>query len=632
MGSSVIDTLVKGTADGQFVCVDAQPLLHGCVRSARERDGWVRPWRFSSEQVRTMGSCLAWHPGLFRQMARTTAGVTMELETDSTELALEVLLDGEPSGTRAVLDPIRGEDDDALDGISVDVDGRHLPCSMPTESESVLRFSLDDPEEAPLPGLVMLPGLGETHHVRIWLPALRGCAVRRVWGNGTFVQPVDQRSQLLVIGDSIAQGFVTGDPATAWPHLLADSFGFDIVNQGLGGQVFQTGTLLGLASLVDPVAVVIALGENYRYEPCRARPTARDVRNYFVEVARIWPEVPTFVCTPLWHDEDASPSHAMSCWERVPSMIAANVSVHDEMMLVDGLRLLDHDSSLLADGYEHPSELGSRQVARRLQVLMGSTMQDPTQLRAHAAELLDGAPRAAFPLVETIRRGIGQVRYADEGCVLLDVDGSQSLLYAPDHELGEAVLALFVDTPMVALLGPGLRDAASRVAGLTGHLPCHVAIYRRRARLHLPVGKDARVLDETFFDVVRDHCDHNVFLSDEQLKSSLGRGDFLGAFVDDELVGFIGERPDGSFGLLTVFEGHRREGWARTLESAKINQMLDRGQTPWCEVFPDNEASLSLQRALGLAICDPGDLCFAFAPHAGEGDFSSDAKDTMRLD
>ncbi|MBQ9007401.1 MAG: GNAT family N-acetyltransferase [Atopobiaceae bacterium] len=629
MDSSVIDMLVKGTAEGQFVCVDVEELLHGCVRCVEERNGWVRPWRFSSEQVRTMGSCLAWHPGLFRQMARTTAGVTLELTTDSTELAIEVLLDGEPSCTRSVLDPIRGAGDDPLDGISADVDGRHIPASMPDEAESVVQLSLDDPDQAPLPGLVMLPGLGDVHHVRVWLPALRGCAVRRVWGNGTFVTPVDQRSQLLVIGDSIAQGFVTGDPATAWPNLLADSFDLDVVNQGLGGQVFQTGTLLGLASLVDPVAVVVALGENYRYEPCRARPTARDVRNYFVEVARIWPEVPTFVCTPLWHDEASYPSHAMSCWERVPSMIAANVSAHDEMMLVDGQRLLDHRPDLLADGYEHPNERGSRQVAQRMEVLMRSTMQDPSQLRPLATELLQDAPRAAFPLVDALRRDIGRVVFAEDGCVLLDVDGALSLLYATDREMGEAVLALYADTPVVGLLGDAVDEAAVRMAGFVNTTACHVAVYRRRARLRLPVGKEARVLDETFFAAIRQHYSYNDLLPDDLLMASLRRGDFFGAFVDDELVGFIGEHPEGAFGILEVFEGHRREGWARTLESAKINQMLERGQTPWCEVFPDNEASLALQRALGLADYPADDLRFAFAPLGGGDGFVSDEEDKM---
>ncbi|MDO5709962.1 MAG: hypothetical protein Q4G41_07575, partial [Coriobacteriales bacterium] len=65
MPSNTIETLERGTEEGQFVCVNAQDLLHGHVRISQENGGWRRPWRFSSNQVRSMGSCVAWHPGLF---------------------------------------------------------------------------------------------------------------------------------------------------------------------------------------------------------------------------------------------------------------------------------------------------------------------------------------------------------------------------------------------------------------------------------------------------------------------------------------------------------------------------------------------------------------------------------------
>ena len=86
-----------------LVSADASTLLHGAIRLVREADGWVRPWRFSEEQMRALGSCQAWHPGLFRQMARTTAGVCIEFDTDSSEVAVEVSLDEEPPATRSVL-------------------------------------------------------------------------------------------------------------------------------------------------------------------------------------------------------------------------------------------------------------------------------------------------------------------------------------------------------------------------------------------------------------------------------------------------------------------------------------------------------------------------------------------------
>lgn len=590
-------------AAGLLSSAQAALLLHGCVRAAGEREGWCRPWRFSEEQVRTMGSCQAWHPGLFRQMARTTAGVTLEFVTDATEVAVEVLLDAEPTGTRSVLEGVRRGADLPLDGISADVDDRHLGSVMPDEwPEGAVAFSLEDPGRAAEPGLVQLPGLGDEHRVRIWLPALRGCAVRRVWGNGTRIDPVPARGQLLVLGDSIAQGFVTGDPATSWPARLARDLDLDLVNQGLGGQVFQPGTLLGLAHLLDLRMAVVALGENYRYELCRPRPTARDVRTYLLEVARLWPDLPTYVLTPLWHDEEASPSHAMSCWELVPTMIAANVAVHDEMALVDGLGLMDHEARLLADGYGHPTAKGAAQISRRLQVVMGSRQGSAQDRRARALGLLEGAPRGVFPLEEALRRGIGEVVFAQDGAVLLDDGDGQCILFATDAQRAADVAATLVGGPVIMCLAPKVEEAVARAFGASRVVRFHACVYGRTERLAVDPGLDIRPLDESFYGAILSQYEHPEFLSEEYLRSALRGGSFLGGFEGDELVGFVGEHAVGSIGMLEVFEGHRRGGWGTALESAKVNQQLSRGQVPWCEVYPSNAASLALQHRLGFTV------------------------------
>lgn len=370
------DSLTYEQVQGLTISAPAAGLLHGAVRVLERDRHWMRPARFAEEQLRAFGSCQAWHPGLFRQMARSTAGVCVELETDARRLALEVRVDPEPKGTRAVLAYVdRGEAGNPgqsipHDGVSVYVDGRFVWWGMPNERDELLVVELPAGPEDEALGLQPLPGLAPTRHVRLWLPALRGCEVRDVRCDGSFLRPVAHRRQLLVLGDSIAQGFVSGDPACAWPSLLAARQGLDLVNQGLGGQVFQPGSLFGLPGLVDPVRIVVAYGANYRYEPCIARRVSPEIRAYLNEVARLWPQVPTHVLTPLWHNEGLLPSHRLSCHEQVPGLIAAHAAAHDNMTLVDGLELLEHDPNLLADGYEHPNARGCRQVAMRLNTVM----------------------------------------------------------------------------------------------------------------------------------------------------------------------------------------------------------------------------------------------------------------------
>ena len=368
-----LERIAREAERAVLACAPAAGLLHGEVNVIEQDFRWVRPLRFCDDQLRALGSCQAWHPGLFRQMARTTAGISIEFETDGDNVALELRVDGEPKGTREVLEVMdRSQQDGALphDGVSASVDKRQLGCQMPERDQTIVAWQLSgfDPEDAM--GLQHLPGMARTRHVRIWLPALRGCMVRDVISDGSFVRPVPHRQNLLVLGDSIAQGFVSGDPSSSWPSLLAQRLGLGLVNQGIGGQVFQPGSLFGLAGIIDPARIVVAFGANYRYEPCMARRVSLDIRSYLGEVSRLWPDVPTHVLTPIWHNEEAWPSHGMSCYKQVPDLIAAQVAVHEQMVLVDGLELLDHDAKYFADGYEHPNEAGCKQIANRINAVM----------------------------------------------------------------------------------------------------------------------------------------------------------------------------------------------------------------------------------------------------------------------
>ena len=198
--------------------------------------------------------------------------------------------------------------------------------------------------------------------VRLWLPCLAGCRLGAVLGDGTFAEPVACPPDLLVLGDSIAQGFTSLDPAISWPALLADSLGLGLVNQGVGGQVFQPGTLVGLAGAVRPEHIVVEFGANYRFEPCQAGRVEQEVRTYLYEVAATWPEVPTWVMTTLPHTEVAYPNHLRSCFAEVDGIIRRCAARHGSMRVVDGSALLDAGdlARLLADGSDILWIIGDR--------------------------------------------------------------------------------------------------------------------------------------------------------------------------------------------------------------------------------------------------------------------------------
>ena len=78
----------------------------------------------------------------------------------------------------------------------------------------------------------------------------------------------------------------------------------------------------------------------------------------------------------------------------------------------------------------------------------------------------------------------------------------------------------------------------------------------------------------------------------------------MGVFFDDRMAGFIGTHDEGSLGMLTVVPEFRRRGLATYLERVAIDAALKRGHIPFGQVAKHNEASLALQRSMGLTISD----------------------------
>ncbi len=288
-------------------------------------------------------------------MAGCTSGICLDVVTDCAHLALEVAADPFPAGSVAMLRDLIANNPEVkvpFDGFSLVVGDKPLGVRVPGE-DGFVRFAAG-----------AFPGM--TRRVRIWLPCFAGCKLGRIYGDGSYIESAPANKALLVLGDSIAQGFTALDPALTWPALLACDLGLTLVNQGVGGQVFQPGTVADVASAVDAAALVVEFGANYRFEPCRADSVERDANTYLREVSRAFPHTPTLVVTPLFHTEEIYATHEESCFADVGCIIASCAAPHPQMHVVDGDGILPRDPSILADGSDHPGADGQRIVYERL--------------------------------------------------------------------------------------------------------------------------------------------------------------------------------------------------------------------------------------------------------------------------
>ena len=88
---------------------------------------------------------------------------------------------------------------------------------------------------------------------------------------------------------------------------------------------------------------------------------------------------------------------------------------------------------------------------------------------------------------------------------------------------------------------------------------------------------------------------------EDYLRERIERGWMFGAYIDGALAGFVGMHAEGGLGLLEVLPQYRRRQIGRALETYLINLSLERGMTPYAQVAEENEASIRLQKSLGLS-------------------------------
>lgn len=232
--------------------------------------------------------------------------------------------------------------------------------------------------------------------------------------------------------------------------------------------------------------------------------------------------------------------------------------------------------------------------------------------------------RNQIHIMESLRRGLGEILYAEEGGLLVYDSGARvGMMIMPEHQGTDGSAADEKNRTAES----SVTNEKSRTAGIKmlGQLPaeaeyvvttqetlmrllrengffvflkCRQYLYPQRESL--PVRhKDIRRLVRTEMTEAQ-----TTFLyahyDAEEIGERLDAGVLYGAFDGERLVGFIGLHAEGSEGLLYVDEQYRRRGIAESLEAYLVNRQLEKGWIPYTQVGEGNRASERLQEKLGF--------------------------------
>ncbi len=215
--------------------------------------------------------------------------------------------------------------------------------------------------------------------------------------------------------------------------------------------------------------------------------------------------------------------------------------------------------------------------------------------------LMEDAPRHG-DMIDLLDRGIAEIVKADETGICMK--STQTKLFA-------------LTTQNEAFAADCLRQF-----GGEGTLVCHQLFYAEEAeklfkappfRLEFlqgvylggvaplsPCEAELRLMDESHLPFMAEH--YHAGIEKEYLAERLRNGHVLGAFVDGRPAGFIGIHDEGAVGMLEIAPEYRRRGIARALETEIINRQVRRGLIPYMQIRTDNQASLALQRLLGVTL------------------------------
>ncbi len=218
-----------------------------------------------------------------------------------------------------------------------------------------------------------------------------------------------------------------------------------------------------------------------------------------------------------------------------------------------------------------------------------------------ALEFLDNDYLLNASVIEPIRTGTVEILYASSECVYVkDKLTDVYMIVANDLELADELLNDYdARYPLVAH-GDALCELAVNKLGFDSNVPCYQAVYRKERFPDVLGEPTMRLMRE---DEAKEAANMYHFDEESALKH-IRRKMIYGAYSGDEIVGMIGMHMQGSMGLLEVKEKFRRRGYAEKMEKFLINKLLFKGLVPYCQVIEDNQASLALQRKLGLEISE----------------------------
>ena len=314
----------------------AENFVTGALKLVRRDEGWF-PERFTARQF-------AHHTAVSdgrRIRAECAASVALRFVTDSPWVDLVFECCG---GARSFL------------GVDVEVDGHVLYTFRAEKFEGTFRQRILD------------FGLHaqRRREITIFLCAVTSVLLKDVGvAEGSFVDVAPRRpKRLLCLGDSVTQGMSATSPLSIFPTQLGRLLNAEVLNQGIGGHVFDVASL-DLTPGFAPDWITVAYGVNDWAQGFESAVVQAHAASYVARLRELFPGALICVISPLWCHMATEPKGGGLDLTAFGKMIREAVISTPGVHVVDGFSLVPHHAFYFVDGL-HPNELGFMHYAVNL--------------------------------------------------------------------------------------------------------------------------------------------------------------------------------------------------------------------------------------------------------------------------
>ena len=301
---------------------ELQNFYFGAYSFEERDDGYLQAFQYTKEQMEYFkGAFDFWYD---RCMATTAK--TIEMKTDAQKISFEYkfLWKGSEDSFELMIDGLITKIDYVKD---VKEEGK-LEWQLPAGMKNVV----------------------------IYLPADATILIRNFEIDSKAERPV-KNEKVLWLGDSITQGFGPLRSAQTYVSVANRLLNYDIINQGIGGYVYDKKSLLKMPDYT-PDKIIVALGTNqYGSE------TMKDVEEYYETLMSVYGnEIPVLCISPLWRGDKPEDS---AIFERFCDNIKKIAGSYKNVKVIDGFKLVPHLSEYYLDNL-HPNCLGTETYGRNL--------------------------------------------------------------------------------------------------------------------------------------------------------------------------------------------------------------------------------------------------------------------------